>query len=79
MTIYFWADRSVDDMLNETFEIKQNGNGDLRLSTPETFSFDDFFDFAFNIDLTQHIQEEFHNTREFRSLTKILNAIKESR
>ena len=79
MTIYFWANDTVDNILNEPFKVKQNNHGDLRLLTPVDFDFDAFFEFALNIDLTTHIQQQFHNTNEYKKLQRIFKDIKESK
>jgi len=74
--IYFWANDSVEKMLNKEFKIQQNKRGDLKLKTPKEFTFDDFFEFAFNINLSTHIESQYHNQNEYAQLTKIFKDIK---
>jgi hypothetical protein len=78
-TVYFWADKSVEKILNKTFKISTKGNKPLDLSTPKEFSFDEFFEFVKAIDLSKHINQKFHQTNEFRDLTRILNGIRISK
>lgn len=73
--VYFWVDDSYKNILDKTFKIQSNKKGDLTLSTPSEFDFDDFLRFAFNIDLSKHIQSEYHSQNEYASLTKIFNEI----
>ena len=77
--VYFWANDTINDILNQTFEIKIKNRDSLKLSTPKEFDFDEFFEFVLKIDLSTHIEEEFHNTNEYKILNRILNAIKVSR
>lgn len=79
--VYFWADKSVENILNKSFKITYNKKGDLKLSTPAEFSFDDFFTYVTNIDLSKYIDQSFHNDKngEYMSLVKIIKDIKESR
>jgi len=79
MRIYFWADESVEQMLNKEFLIKVNNSGDLKLSTPAQFTFQDFFDFAFNLDLSKHIDSDFHDNDQYKKLVRMFNEIKESK
>jgi len=78
-TVYFWADKSIEKILNKTFTISTKGNKPLSLSTPKEFDFDDFFNMAFAIDLTKHIDPKFHSQNEFSTLTRIFNDIKASK
>lgn len=77
-TVYFWANNSVKEMLNKTFEITANGKS-LPLTTPKEFSFDTFFEHVKTIDLSKHIDQKFHKETEFNTLTRILNGIKASK
>jgi len=79
MRIYFWADKSVEKILNKEFIIKVNKRGDLKLTTPNEFSFDEFFEFAFNLDLSKYIDSEYHNNRDYTKLVSMFKEIKESR
>jgi CRISPR/Cas system CMR-associated protein Cmr1 (group 7 of RAMP superfamily) len=79
MRIYFWADESVERILNETFLVKVNNSGDLKLSTPEKFSFEKFFAYAFSLDLSKHIDAQYHNNPQYKQLVRIFNEIKESK
>jgi hypothetical protein len=78
-SVYFWADKSIEKILNKTFTISIKGHKPLSLSTPNEFSFDDFFSIAFAIDLTKHIDPKFHSQNEFSTLTRIFNDIKASK
>lgn len=79
-TVYFWADKSVEKMLDKKFEIKFNNKDGLTLSTPNTFSFDDFFDFTFKLNLATYIEPRYHKDRkgEYQSLERIFKDIKEN-
>ncbi|WP_442765134.1 hypothetical protein [Sulfurospirillum cavolei] len=77
--VFFWADKSVETMLNQTFKISTRGNRPLDLSTPKAFRFDDFFEHVKTIDLSQHIESKFHKEREFSDLKRILDGIKASK
>jgi len=77
--IYFWADESVEMILNKSFKVSTRGNKPLDLSTPKEFSFDAFFEYVKTIDLSQHIDNKYHNEVEFRTLLRILNDIKASK
>lgn len=80
LTVYFWANDSVEEFLDEEFLIRTGKGGDsLVLKTPAEFSFDDFFDFAFNIDLSKHISGEFHAQSKYKVLSRIYQDIKASR
>jgi hypothetical protein len=75
--IYFWANKSYKKVLGEPFIIKVKGNREtLELPYPKEFDFEDFLNYAKNINLKQHIEEKFHNTNEFKSLKRILDDIK---
>jgi hypothetical protein len=78
MWVYFWADNSVEKILNSEFLIKVNRNGDLKLKTPTKFSFDEFFNFALNLDLSKHIDTKFHTKNEYMKLSKIFKDLKAS-
>jgi len=74
--VYFWADDTIEKILNKEFLIKVDKKGDLKLSTPNKFNFDDFFNFTFNINLSKHIQSEYHNQSEYTTLSRIFNEIR---
>jgi len=76
--IYFWSNQTVKDILDKEFIIQSNKAGDLKLSTPKIFDFDDFFDFTFKIDLSKHIEPEYHKQKEYSILSKIFKDIKAS-
>ena len=78
-TVYFWADKSVEKILNKTFQISSKGNRPLDLKTPLSFSFDDFFEHVKSIDLTKHIDSKYHKEPEFNTLNRILTGIKGSK
>jgi len=78
--VYFWADKSVQHMLNQNFLIKAgSGKNTLQLPTPSHFDFEEFFDFAFSINLASHINQEYHNQAEYATLMQIFKSIKGSR
>ena len=79
--VYFWADNSVEDILNKSFKISAKGNKPLNVSTPTSkeFNFDEFFEYVKTIDLSKHIDSKFHKEREFSSLKRILDSIKASK
>ncbi len=79
MRIYFWADKSVEKILNQEFLIKFDRKSGLKLKTPTSFTFDEFFEFAFNLDLSKHISPEYHNNRQYKKLVQIFKEIKESK
>jgi len=78
MKIYFWADESVEDILNKEFIINFNREEGLTLKTPNRFSFDEFFEFAFNLDLSKYIASEYHDNKQYTKLVRIFKEIKES-
>ncbi|MGE4456975.1 MAG: hypothetical protein AB7E13_08555 [Arcobacteraceae bacterium] len=77
--VYFWADKSVEKILGKTFKISAKGNRPLELQTPDSFSFDAFFDYVKSIDLATHIEQKYHKESEFNTLNRILNGIKASK
>ena len=74
--VYFWANKSVEKILNKTFKIITKGNAPLELQTPKEFNFDEFFQYVKTIDLSKHINSKFHKESEFNSLKRILDDIK---
>lgn len=74
--VYFWANETVEKILDQEFSVLANKKGDLKLKTPKKFSFDDFFDFTFQIDLSEHIESSYHNQPEYAILTRIFKDIK---
>ncbi|WP_418640439.1 hypothetical protein [Sulfurimonas sp. ST-27] len=74
--VYFWADKNVQKLLDQEFTIKVKRKGDLKLSTPKSFSFDDFFAFAFRLNLETYIESKYHKANEYAVLKKIFNEIK---
>jgi len=79
MRIYFWADNSVEAILNREFVVNFDRKRGLKLKTPIEFNFNDFFDFAFNLDLSKYIDSDYHNNRDYKKLVSIFTEIKESR
>lgn len=79
MRIYFWADDSVEQILNKEFIVKVGGSGDLKLRTPDSFTFADFFDFAFNLDLSKHIDSEYHDNDQYKKLVRMFKEIEEGK
>ncbi len=75
--VYFWVNESYSKILNQEFNIIcECGRESFKLKTPQNFDFEEFLDFAVNIDLSRHISECFHNTSEYDSLVRILDSIK---
>lgn len=74
--IYFWVDNTYQTILDKEFEIKSDKRGNLKLKTPKEFDFNEFLEFAFNINLSQHIESQYHNQSEYAQLTKIFKEIK---
>lgn len=77
--VFFWADKSYETILNKTFKISTRGNKPLELSTPSTFSFDEFFEYVKTIDLSRHIAQKYHSTKTYKDIARILNGIKASK
>ena len=82
--IYFWADNSVNDILNQEFIIKIVDKGrvqkdDLKLKTLQSFSFQEFFDFTFNLDLSKVVENKYQNQPEYTKLVRIFKEIKENK
>ncbi len=75
--VYFWANSSVEEMVNKTFKIQYNKRGDLRLKTPQRFHFKEFFDYVFALDLSSYIDPQFHNDKngEYKALVRIFQEI----
>ena len=74
--VYFWADSNIKAFLDKEFVIKNNKRGDLKLSTPPTFSFEEFFKFAFGIDISSHIDNRYHYTNEYKKLNRVFNQLR---
>ena len=75
-TVYFFVDLTEADIFNQSFTIKSNGRGKLKLTTPteEEFDYYDFLDFVcdpdvFNIE--EHVERHFHSTYQYRTLKNI--------
>jgi len=79
MRIYFWADKSVEKILNKEFLVKFDRKSGLKLKTPTTFTFDEFFEFAFSLDLSKHIDSEYHKNGQYTKLVRMFKEIKESK
>ena len=77
--VYFWVNESYKRILNQTFKIKIGNQNNLNLSTPAQFNFDEFFEFVLKIDLSRHIDSDFHNIDEYKSLENIFKSIKAPR
>ena len=79
MEIYFWAESGVEPILSQSFHIKCNDQGNMRLSTPETFDVNAFLQFAFDIPIERHVESQFHELNEYKYLQTILSQINQSR
>ena len=77
MRIYFWADKSVEKILNKEFIVKFDRKSGLKLKTPTSFTFDEFFEFAFALDLSNHIDSEYHKNGQYTKLVRMFKEIKE--
>lgn len=78
--VFLCAAKIDNEYLNETFTIKKNGYGNLTLSTPEVFDFNDFFESFFdwdNFDIEQHVDEDYRNRREYDILYNVFYDINE--
>lgn len=75
--VYFWVDDSYKEILGKTFIIK--GKGKFELSFPNEFNFEEFLDFAFNINLSKHIDSKYQNQPEYAILNRIFKDIKDSK
>ncbi|SFV51966.1 FIG00936276: hypothetical protein [hydrothermal vent metagenome] len=75
-TVYFWANNTIEKIINQEFKILCNQKGSLKLKTPKEFVFDDFFEFVSNIEIKKHIEQRYHNQPEFQKLSSILNELK---
>ncbi len=73
-TVYFWVNESYRAVLGEEFEIN-NGGESFNLSYPDVFDFDVYLAYAMNINLSQHIEGEFHSSSEYAVLDNILRNI----
>lgn len=76
--IFFCIDNYSKDIFNQEFLILHNGKGDLKLKTPDNFSFSSFFDFIFdtrNFEIETHVAPEFHGRDEFKILQKIYSQL----
>ncbi len=76
--VFFGIDNYPREILNQEFIIKNNGRGDLRISTPESFSFASFFDFIFdtrNFEIHEHVAPEFYGRYEFKILQNIYSQL----
>jgi len=66
--IYFWVNDNYKKILNTEFII----NKKLKLKTPQSFDFDDFFEYVLNLKLSNIIEKKYQNSKEFKTLNKIL-------
>ncbi len=82
-TVYFWANDTFSLVAGENFLVQtkrgKSVEGDMELSYPEAFDFNDFFDFVLGIDLSKHIASKYHEISEYRTLERILKSIKEQK
>ena len=75
--VYFWANNSVEEILNKEFSIKAKGSP-LQLKIPKKFSFNEFFKFVKNINLSDVVENKFQREREYRDLNRMLSNLKVS-
>ncbi len=90
--VFFYAFPVSREILNETFKIRNKKGGNFDIKTPSEFDIDKFLDFLFldmgkpitefkgesGFYLEDHIDEEFHNHRNFKILYKIFDSINEN-
>jgi hypothetical protein len=78
VTVYFWSDdKRVRNITGEKeFLVKYNGRGDLELKTPETFSFDDFFEYIFKKSITDFADPKYSKQNEYKTINYILNQLR---
>jgi len=69
--VYFFPEKIENGFLDQTFHIKFNNRNNLSLKTPQTFDVDDFIQFALKINLSTHVDGEFHNTKEYKVIESI--------
>jgi hypothetical protein len=77
-TVYFWANDSLnqDTMLNKTFTIRV-GNNRMELSTPQSFSIEDFFAFAFTKSMNAYVADQtMHQHPNYLNLSSILSELR---
>lgn len=78
--IFFFADKTDSMILNQSFKIKATKqHTNMRISTPERFDWQSFFDFAFDLRLQNIVDSKYHNTPTFATLDKILKQIRSGR
>jgi hypothetical protein len=80
--IYFEPLPIKSKMYNAEFNITSSTSRDiLSLSTPpkDVFTVKDFLDFAINVDLTKHVQNEYQKNQKFNDLKEIYSKIKSYR
>jgi hypothetical protein len=63
-----------DNFLNKTFTIKKNGNGNLKLDTPKSFSFREYFKFLGNIDIDEWINIDNRSNADVKTMKKIFKS-----
>ncbi len=75
--VYFWANNSVEEILDKEFTVKVKGSS-LVLKTPKEFSFNEFFKFVKNINLSDVVENKFQSEKEYRDLNRMLSNLKVS-
>jgi hypothetical protein len=79
MDIYFFKDprseEKIEDFLDKEFTIIA-GKCKMHLSTPKSFDIDEFVEFSKNINLSKHIETEYHSHFNFKTLQNIYNTFK---
>lgn len=76
VTVYFWANNTYIDMLDKEFKVSVTGKNNLTLSTPQVFSFDDFFTYLIS-DYGFRVDPKYNQTDEYKTLQKIMLNLEE--
>lgn len=77
-TVYIGYNPIPAEYLGQQFEIRNSkfpGNP-LPLDIPNSFTIGKYLDFAFNLDLSTHIENRFHTTDEYKQLSAIFKSYK---
>ena len=80
MKVYFFAEKDNHPMLNQRFTIRSTRpRRQMNLVTPQNFDWEDFFDFAFSLDLSKIVEKKYKNSQSYRDLNNILTEIRSDR
>lgn len=74
--VYIGYDEIPSEMLNTEFEIENGRNTQpLLLKTPDNFDVGDFLKFAFSVDVINHVDSKFRDSKEFKTLKDIFDQL----